>query len=80
MPVVEVPYLLQEDEVSVERLHAQAEVVDLQTLGRPDAAHALVDVVGGHAQAGPAKAGRHGDGGAAKGSHGQRVGTEAPGT
>ena len=43
--------LLQADEVGIERLDAQPEVVDLQALARADAAHALVDVVGGHAQA-----------------------------
>ena len=47
---VEAPHLLQEHEIGVERFDAEPEVVDLQPLARPDAAHALVDVVGGHAQ------------------------------
>jgi len=41
---------LQEDQIRIERLDAEAQVVDLQPLARPDTAHALVDVVGGHAQ------------------------------
>ncbi len=48
--VVEQPHLLQEHQVGVQRLDTEAEVVDLQALARTDAAHALVDVVGGHAQ------------------------------
>ena len=47
---VEQAHLLQEHEVGVEGLDRQAEVVDLQPLARADAAHALVGVVGGHAQ------------------------------
>ena len=37
-------HLLQEHEVGVERLDAEAEVVDLQPLARADAPHTLVDV------------------------------------
>ena len=44
------PDFLQEDEVGVERLDAEHEIVDLEPLARPDAAHALVDVVGGYTQ------------------------------
>jgi hypothetical protein len=48
--VVHAPHFLQEDEIGVERLDAEDEVVDLETLLRADAAHALVDVVRRHAQ------------------------------
>ena len=44
------PHLLQAHQIRVQRLDAQAQVVDLQALARAHAAHALVDVVGGHAQ------------------------------
>ena len=47
---VHAPHFLQEHEVGVERLDAEHEVVDLEALPRADAAHALVDVVGGDAQ------------------------------
>ena len=47
---VHAPHFLQEHEVGVERLDAEDEVVDLEPLPRADAAHALVDVVGGDAQ------------------------------
>ena len=42
--------LLQEDEIGVERLNGKSEVVDFQALAQADPAHALVDVVGRHAQ------------------------------
>jgi hypothetical protein len=40
-------HLLQEHEIRIERLDAQTQIVDFEPLARPDAAHALVDVVGG---------------------------------
>ena len=46
LAVVEAAHLLQEDQVGIERLDAEPEVVDLQPPAGPDAAHALVDVVG----------------------------------
>mmetsp|Transcript_59425 Transcript_59425/g.140448 ORF Transcript_59425/g.140448 Transcript_59425/m.140448 type:complete len:277 (-) Transcript_59425:1294-2124(-) len=48
--VVEMPDLLQADEVGVQRGHTHLQVVDFEPLGRPEAAHALVDVVGRHPQ------------------------------
>ena len=48
--MMEQPHFLQEDQVRIQRSHAGAEVVDLQPAPRPHAAHALVDVVGGHPQ------------------------------
>ena len=74
LAVVEVAHLLEEDEVGVQRFDAEADVVDLQALARPDAAHALVDVVGGHAQdvrrvqGGGAGASCHGVGGVNRGN------------
>ncbi len=52
LPRVEEPHFLQEHEVGIQRFDGQAQVVDLQPLVRSEASHALVDVVGGHAQGG----------------------------
>ena len=47
---VQLAHLLQADQVSVQLLHGQAQVMDLQPARRAQALHTLVDVVRGDAQ------------------------------
>ena len=48
--VVHLAHFLQADDVSIELLHSQAQVVNLQPTRRAQALHTLVDVVSGHTQ------------------------------
>ena len=52
IPMVVRANLLQANQVGVEFGHPLPQGVNLQPLGRPSAAHTLVNVVGGHTQGG----------------------------